>query len=201
MTSKIEFEESPHTYKLDGIVVPSVTQVISETIGHGWQAEQWYLDRGRAIHKCAEFICKKKEFKFDERLTGYIEALKKFFAETKAEIIKSELRVASNVYQYAGTIDLICKIGNKNVILDWKHSIDKIRLPLQIGGYAIAARETIGTEYCFGAGVQIKENGSYSMTEIFSTKIPALEFLHLRTCYKIKEKCKQLSFQKGINHE
>jgi hypothetical protein len=196
MNNKISFNQETHEYRLDDIPVPSVTHIISETIGHGWTATDWYLTRGRAIHRCAEFICQGKEFKFDERLTGYIAAIRKFFADTKAEIIKSELAVASIVFQYAGTLDLICKIGTRNVIIDWKHSIDKNRIPLQIGGYAVAARETIGMEYCFGAGVQIKESGTYQMTEIFPLAIPAREFLALRTCYRIKEKCKTLSTQK-----
>lgn len=195
MDNKLTFDPVAHAYTLNGKLIPSVTQIISETIGHGWSAADWYLTRGQAIHKCAEFITQGKDFKFDQRLSGYVAALKKFFAETKAETIKSELRVGSLVYQYAGTLDLICKIGNKNVVIDWKHSIDKIRIPLQIGGYAVAARETIGTEYCFGAGVQIKESGEYAMTEIFPLAIPAREFLALRTAYRIKEKCGNLTTQ------
>lgn len=197
----LEFNESDHTYKIDGRAVPSVTQVIGETVGHGWTAEQWYLDRGRAIHRCAEFVGQGKDFKYDERLAGYVAALRKFFRETKAHIITSELRVGSVVYQYAGTLDLIAKIGTRNIVIDWKHSIDPVRIKLQIGGYAIACRETVGIEYMFGAGVQIKESGDYSMTDIFQLRIPAMEFLSLRTCYRIKEKCKELSYQKEGHHE
>ena len=54
---EIDFDELTHTYKLYGSPVPSVTQVIGEIIGSGWKAAEWYLTRGRAIHKCAEFIC------------------------------------------------------------------------------------------------------------------------------------------------
>jgi hypothetical protein len=182
-----------HTYTLDGRVIPNVTRIIAETVGTGWKAADWYLQRGRAIHACAALIAEGKEFKYDDRLAGYVTALKKFFAEVKPENVKSELRVVSKIYQYAGTIDLIGKIGRRNVILDWKHSVDRNRIELQIGGYAIAARETIGIEYGFGAGVQIKENGTYSMGEIFPLMIPACEFLALRTTYRIRERCGELT--------
>ena len=191
----IDFNEQEHTYKIDGRKVPSVTQIISETIGHGWIAADWYLTRGRAIHKCAEFIAQGKDFKYDDRLAGYVAALRKFFSEVKPVVIKSELFVGSSTYQFCGTLDLICKIGTRNVIIDYKHSVDKIRIPLQIGGYAIGMRDTYGTEYCFGSGVQPKEDGTYSMTEIFKLDIPAREFLALRTCYRIKEKTGTLSYQ------
>lgn len=197
---KIEFNEAEHTYKIDGVPVPSATQIIRETVGTGWHAEDWYLTRGRAIHRCAEFIAAGKDFKFDERLEGYIFALRKFFAEVKPEIIGSEIRIGSKIYGYAGTLDLLCKIGNRKVIIDWKHSIDKIRLPIQIGAYAVAERETNMIEYCFGAGVQIRENGTYSMTELYSLAIPAREFLALRTVYRIKEQCGELSTQKEIKN-
>lgn len=191
----IDFNEAKHEYKIDGRPVPSVTQIISEILGHGWQAEQWYLDRGKAIHKCAEFICQGKEFTADPRLAGYVAAISNFFAETKAEIIHSELRVASIKYDFAGTLDLICKIGARNVIIDWKHSVDKIRLPIQVGGYAVACAEIIGREYAFGAGVQIREDGTYRMTEIFNLQIPVREFLALRTAYRIKDACGNLTSQ------
>jgi hypothetical protein len=191
-----EFDPETHTYTLDGKTIPSVTQIIAEIVGTGWKAADWYLQRGRAIHACAEFIAEGKAFKFDERIAGYVTALKKFFAEVKPENVTSELRVFSKIYQYAGTIDLIGKIGARNVILDWKHSVDRNRIELQIGGYAIAARETIGTEYYFGAGVQIKKNGSYAMTEVFPLAIPAREFLALRTTYRIRERCGELTSQK-----
>ena len=75
----IEFSEADHTYKLNARPVPSVTQIIKETVGTCWQTSEWYLMRGKAIHACAAFIAEGKEFKFDERLSGYVAAIKKFF--------------------------------------------------------------------------------------------------------------------------
>ena len=75
----IDFDPIAHEYKIHGQPVPSVTQIISEVIGHGWSAAKWFLDRGKAIHACAAFIAEGKKFKYDERLVGYVQALERFF--------------------------------------------------------------------------------------------------------------------------
>ena len=191
----IAFNPENHSYLLDGRSVPSVTQIISETAGHGWQAAQWYLDRGKAIHACAAFIAQGKEFKFDPRLAGYVLALQKFFSEVKPEVFGNEVYVASSLYGFAGTLDLYGRIGTMNFIIDWKHSIDKKRMPLQLGGYSQAVKETFGKEINYGYGVEIHDDGKYKMTEVIKLNIPRNEFLALRTTYRIKERCGTLTTQ------
>jgi hypothetical protein len=196
---KVEFIEDKHGYKIDGRSVPSVTQIIKETVGSGWLADEWYLTRGRAIHACADYIAQDLDFSFDERLSGYVAAIKKFFSEVKPTATSvgriSEVVVASNLYSFAGTIDLICKIGSENVVVDYKHSIDLDRVPLQLGGYSVAALESLGIEVKKGIGVQIREDGTYSMTKPIDLRRPRSEFLALRTTYSIKERCKTLLSQ------
>jgi hypothetical protein len=198
MGNKIEFTEDTHTYTLNGVKVPGVTTVIAETVGHGWSAADWYLQRGRAIHACARFIAEGKKFKHDERLTGYVKAIEKFFLEVKPvlDFGFGETIVHSAVMKYCGMIDLPCRIGRDNSIVDYKHSIDKIRIALQLGGYSGAALETLGTVFNSGYGVQIRENGTYQMTDKIDLRRPKSEFFALRTTYAVKERCGELSSQK-----
>jgi len=198
---KLHFDETNHSYTLDGKVVPSVTQILKETIGVGWETTSWYLDRGRAIHACAEMIAKGRDFKFDERLAGYVAALKKFFRDVKPVVFSngSEMKVASIKNMFAGTIDLACRIGTKNIIVDFKHSVDKIRIGLQLAGYSIAISEQTVKNFDFGVGVQIKETGDFVMTEIIDLKLLRYKFLALLTTYRIKENCGELSFQKKLD--
>lgn len=192
----IDFDPIAHEYKIHGQPVPSVTQIISEVIGHGWSAAKWFLDRGKAIHACAAFIAEGKKFKYDERLVGYVQALERFFKETKAEPIQIEMLVASKTFHYAGTLDLICKIRNKKYIIDWKHNYDKTRTPIQIAAYSRALVEMSQENIIFGYGVEIRENGTYFMSEKIPLGIAGNVFLALRTAYSIKEKCGNLSKQK-----
>jgi hypothetical protein len=193
------FDEKTHTYAIDGNPVPSVTQIISEIVGVAWTAAPWYLERGKAIHKCAEFIIKGKEFKFDDRLAGYITALKSFFKIVKPELIGCEQVVYSQTYRFAGTLDLGCKIGGVKTIIDWKHSIDKNRIPLQLGGYSVALKEMTREEFNHGIGVQIKEDGTFQMTEKTDLRRPRNEFLSLRTAYAIKVCCNALTQKEAAN--
>ena len=188
----ITFNEEDHTYTIDGCPVPPVTHVIKNTVGTGWEASPWYLQRGKAIHACAAFIAQGIDFKFDERLAPYVAALKKFFKEIHPEVYGQEIRVGSSLYQFAGTLDLNCKISTNNCLIDWKHSIDKHRIPLQLGGYSLAFKETFGKEINYGFGVEIRENGTYNMTKIIDLHIPRNEFLALRTTYRIKERCGEI---------
>ena len=103
--------------------------------------------------------------------------------------------VYSRFYKYAGTIDLPCVINNKKVIVDYKHSIDHDRLKLQCGGYARAMLEDKGVIFKYGVGVEIRDDGTYSMTELFPLQTPINEFLALRTTYAIKERMELLSYQ------
>lgn len=187
----IKFDEKVHKYHLDGAPVPSVTQIIGATIGHGWQAEQWYLDRGKAIHACAKLISEGKKFSFEPRLSGYVAAIENFFKTVKPVLSfgSGEILVASKIFQYCGTIDLLCKIGNCNAIVDYKHSFDYERIALQLGGYAQASKETIGIDFKAGYGVQIKPDGNFLMTSKIDLEKSKREFLALRTTYKIKERC------------
>lgn len=187
-----------HEYTLNNSRIPGVTEIIKEITGCSWSAAPWYLDRGRAIHKCAEFLIKGKQFKFDDRLSGYITALKSFFSIVKPELIGSEVLVYSETYKFAGILDLACKISGIKTIIDWKHSIDKIRLPLQLGGYSAAYKDTWKEEFNQGIGVQIKDNGTFQMTEKIDLRRPRNEFLSLRTAYAIKERCQTLSKQKEV---
>jgi hypothetical protein len=193
---KIDFCETGHTYRLNGKTVPSVTQIIKETVGCGWQTSEWYLTRGKAIHACAALVAEGKSFKFDERLSGYVAALKKFFSEMKPQLIGCETFIYSEMYQYAGRLDLGCKISGHRAIIDWKHNIDKVRTPIQIGGYSAALKEMTHEFFDLGFGVEIRENGTYNMTEAIDLRRSRNEFLALRTAYAIKEKCGELSFQK-----
>jgi hypothetical protein len=190
------FDEKTHSFILDGFKIPSVTQIIAETTGTAWKAAPWYMERGKAIHACAAFIAQGKEFKYDERLSRYVAALRKFFKEVNPEVLGKEIRVSSQTFQYAGILDLACKIYAHYSIIDWKHSCDKIRIPLQLGAYSQAYKETFGKEINSGYGVEIHENGTYVMTERIDLRIPRNEFLSLRTTYRIKERCGELSFQK-----
>lgn len=185
---KIAFNEEAHRYTLNGRVVPSVTQVMKETIGVAWLADEFYLQRGRAVHACAKMLVEGIPFESDPRIAGQVEAIRKFLAEHPMQVEKCEEPVASNIYQFAGTPDLVGVFNGMRVCFDWKSSLDEKRVAVQIGGYSIAYKETFFFEVAAGMGVELHDDGTYKATDLFSLKRARNDFLACRAVYGLKEK-------------
>jgi len=180
----LTFDESTHTYSRFGQRVPSVTEIINELCPMLFKPDDWYLQRGTAVHACAAMIAKGVDFEHDERISGQVEAIRKFFREVKPKVIESEMMIFSNTYRFAGTYDLMAKIGGKTYLLDYKASISIERTSLQLAGYSLCATPTVTN----GIGVHIKEDGTYSMTAPINLQPYRREFLALRATYAVRER-------------
>ena len=180
----LEFDKSTHTYKIDNKKVPSVTQIINELLPMQYSPNDWYLQRGSAVHQCAAYIAKGINFDCDIRIAGQVDALFKFFKEVQPDILGIEEKVYSVQYRFAGTYDLWAMIDNKHCLIDYKSSISIEHIGLQLGGYSIAMEPVVFR----GVGVQLKEDGKYNMTNIINLKNYRREFLALRTAYAIRER-------------
>jgi len=179
-------------YELDGKPIPSVTEILAEILGVGWQAGEFYLQRGRAVHACAALIAQGKDFDFDPQIAGQVQACRKFFEVFKPEVIAVEAPMISELYQFAGTADLIARINGKKCVVDYKASIPKTAI-LQLAGYA----ELFDLKW--GMPVVLGENGNFRPGKIVDLKIPRRKFLALLTTYNVK---RELGLLKGeAEHE
>lgn len=188
----VEFIEATHAYKVNGRPVPSVTQVITRTIGSGFEAirgAEYYLQRGRAIHACAAFIAQGVEFEHDPAIDGWVRALRKFWHEVQPKPIHWETPLGSARYLFAGTPDLLADVGGKfrRLLVDYKSSLSPHRCRIQLGGYSLALSETLGIECNYGIGVHLRGDGTYRATAPFDLRTARNEFLALRTTYAILE--------------
>lgn len=161
-----EFDSATHTYRIDGEVVPSVTQVLKEA---GFIDTRWYTEAGRArgeyIHLITELSDRGilLERQVDEEYRGYLAAWRKFLRDTGAKVVENECRVWNTVLKYAGTMDRLV-IWNK---CDWIGDIK---------GGGVGKWECIQTAAYAGArdprrpppkrfAIRLKPNGSYSLRE------------------------------------
>jgi hypothetical protein len=171
---KIEFDNINHRYKLDGIQVPSVTQILKSA---GLTPDFSAIDPlvlqekarlGTEVHELTQIVdvtgalpevCTAQALPY---LQAYLQ-FKTDFAFTPWEI---ELQVASRVFGYAGTLDRLGAINGTldPYIIDVKTSED---CPYyhgpQLAGYAIGYSEY--SEIPLGtlrrAVVQLKPDGKY----------------------------------------
>lgn len=172
-------------YSISGRPVPSVTEIIRECIP-GWMPDQWYLDRGQAVHACAALIAKGKDFECDPQIAGYVAACRKWFADMKPEAIAVELKVESVMFQYCGRLDLLAIIAGKRVVVDWKSGPVNTTV-FQLAGYAAALpRELTPTNY--GMEVVLHDDGTYKASPLLDLKLVRGEFLAMRTVYGIKQR-------------
>ena len=135
---KFEFNDQTHTYKLNGKIIPSVTQIINEVLFYNKYSSvsedtlELAKKKGSLIHKEIEDYIKTGSTGFTTELQSFINIVK----DKKLEYMKSEVKVHNK--EIAGTIDIVCKIGDKNVIIDTKTTaeLDKEYVSWQLSMYA-----------------------------------------------------------------
>lgn len=150
--SKLEFIEDTHTYKIGTIVLPSVTQIISEIMPNKYAN----VNR-RVLNEKAKFGTMGHKIIEDLDVTN-LESAKVHVREINNKsleiCIREYLRLVRkhNIipkshemkvhysYIYAGTLDMIADVNNKFSLIDVKFTsaLDKEYLEWQLGMYALA---------------------------------------------------------------
>ena len=160
--STLEYDDETHTYLVDGIIVPSVTQILSVKFGGKYsQVDKETLKqaavRGTNIHKEIETFCKEgsgegvfiRNFKF----------LLKHYSLTPIEnevpiILWKDEPIA------AGRLDLIFDQDGETALADIKTTaaLDKEYLAYQLNLYRIGYRQSYGIECTKLYGVHLRED-------------------------------------------
>lgn len=139
----LQFDAESHIYRVNGVVYPSVTQILS---GMGLlpdysKLDPFYRERGTAVHACIKMRLLGEEIDWD--FEGADEVRPRFdrflwFDEEydlKPYVIEEPLH---SRYGYAGTPDLVAFSGklDKLVFVDWKGDAREKGQDLQIEAYA-----------------------------------------------------------------
>ena len=194
----LKFDEATHTYWINGIKVPSVTQVLREAgiIDHS-KIPQDKLDIamkfGIAVHKACELYDNHNLDwnKLDIKLKPYVNAWVLFIVETGFIVKQNEKPIGSEKYMVAGTPDRTGKLFNARADVEIKstYAMDIQGLELQTGGY-----ELIYNEGLYGInkikkriGVLLKPDGTYKI-EPCKNKSDKFDFLVCLQMYNLKKK-------------
>ena len=160
----LEYIDESHTYLCDGVIVPSVTQILKIKFGGKYKGvSKRTLERaaykGTAVHKAIEIYCKEgaeselpelRNFKFLKSKYGF-------------EVIDNEVPVIlfDNGEPIAGgRLDLVVSMDGKTGLADIKRTstLDKEYLAYQLNMYRIAYQQCYDTEISFLKGVHLREN-------------------------------------------
>ena len=168
------FDEGTHTYTLDGVVIPSVTEICAPITCGKYPpvgVVQQAAARGTRGHElCALYDMDALPDEIETELVGYVKAWAAFCRDYKPVWTHIELPlygILDTGLPFAGTLDRIGEIDGITRVVDIKTtaSLDrpaKVSLCEQITGYEwLADLNDIDVSYWDGMGVQLFANGNY----------------------------------------
>lgn len=160
----LEYYDTEHLYLVDGILVPSITQLLKKKFNRKYTriapaTLQRAAEAGTAVHNAIEDYClngtesdlpEVRNFKFLKKKYGF-EVLEN---ETPVILALNDEPIA------AGRLDLVLKLDGKVGGADIKRvsTLDKEYLAYQLNLYRIAYRQCYGVEWEFLRGLHLREN-------------------------------------------
>lgn len=137
------YDEINHEYYRNGKKLPSVTEICDPISFQRLDALQKSMlerakQRGSRCHELAEEYLLVGELDIEEIESEYIPYIQQFVLWTKTykpKVIYTEKKLFSDLF--AGTLDLVCEIDGKTIIVDYKFTsaVDKKSLSVQLEGY------------------------------------------------------------------
>lgn len=174
MSYKIEFDAEKHIYTVDGVRVPSVTEILRFlSVDTAASAAPWMraqaAEIGTAVHEATvlyDYVGFDEEL-YDVIVLPYIKGYHDFKRDYRIkDYILTEEKITNGAY--AGALDRLVMLDRKPTILDFKSgtTVDPRKEAGQVYGYAkiLADNRFLGyTHYSDFAGmiVRLKRDGSY----------------------------------------
>ena len=161
---EVEYIDDGHIYLVDGIVVPSITQILKHRFGKKYDfvnsdVLKKAADKGTAVHEAIEMWCR-EGIPSDLPEVRNFEFLKKKYG---FEVVENEVPVIlerDGEPIAAGRLDLVLKMDGHIGGADIKRtsSLDKEYVAYQLNLYRIAYRQCYGVEWEFLRAVHLRED-------------------------------------------
>jgi len=144
---RITFLEEGHQYRIEGVSVPSVTQVVDQlhnfTGSHDATAA---MERGTLIHKACElFILGILDWStVDESIYPEVRTFAEWWEESRFKSLLVEGLVGSEQYMFAGRLDLFGVWKTGLALIDFKTGNEYPAYKFQTAGLEVALQEMLG---------------------------------------------------------
>lgn len=168
---KLIFFDSDHHYEVDGLKLPSVSEVIRFISREIYtNATQYQLDhaadRGTRIHKACENIDRYGSCEADAEIEPYVMGYIQFLKDMKPEWLLIEHSMCDLELGYAGTLDRYGIITGEHTILDIKSNsaLKPVLVTAQLNGYDGLAKRN-GYQVDAIASLHLKKDGKYSFVK------------------------------------
>lgn len=160
----LEYFDDGHVYLVDGVIVPSITQILKHKFGRKYDGVDRATlkrasDAGTAVHEAIERFCRDGEVTDLSELKNFRFLQKQY----KFEVIENETPVIlflNDEPVSAGRLDMVLKMGDQVGGADIKRTstLDKEYLAYQLNLYRIAYRQSYGIEWEFLRGIHLRED-------------------------------------------
>ena len=160
----IEYLDDCHCYVCDGILVPSITQILKTKFGNKYdgvdrETLKRASEKGTAVHEAIETYCKTgvandfpevRNFKF---LQG----------QYQFKVLDNEIPVAIWMDDFpicCGRLDLLLELDGEKCLADIKRTsvLDKEYLAYQLNLYRIGYIETYGSDIKYLRGIHLRDD-------------------------------------------
>lgn len=159
----LQFTEADHSYTLDGVRLPSVTQVIDRVLPRAFEASEWHKQRGAVLHRCTE-LADAGRLKWDTvhpEVLPRVKAWQKFRRDCPGVIAMNERKLHHPLYHYAGTMDRAIFFETELFIVDLKSSVTP-QVRLQLAAYSLLWSAIKGNKPPQGAvAVELRDDETY----------------------------------------
>lgn len=170
-TADLVFDEAAHVYRLGGVVVPSVTQLLEpikpDFAGIPPSVLEAKRELGTAVHLACELDDDDDldEDSVPEAVAPYLAAWRAFKSDTGAEVLMNEQKLAHRSLRYAGTLDRLVRVRSGDVYLvDLKTAISmSASFGPQLCGYQLLLDESIYDLKLARKGLQLRKDGTYRL--------------------------------------
>lgn len=139
----VVLDEATHTYTVDGVVKPSVTDLCAI---YGEDADEWIeeamdraADRGVTLHAVLEMALRGEDYggEYPSAYAPWVRSIGQYIAAHEIVLLAAEESLHSPRLDVCGTPDLLCMLDGVLTLIDWKFvsSICKPKVKAQLNGY------------------------------------------------------------------
>lgn len=178
-SNDFQFDPVTHTYKLNGVILPSVTQVLKEAGLYDYGCiPQESLEKaarfGSAVHKACQLDDIGRLGDFDPAGMEYVEGWRAFRKEYPIKFTMNETKLYSERWMFAGTLDRYSE--NDKTIIDIKTGVKDPWHHIQTSGY-----ETLLMAWGLKVNKRLIVYLSPSKFEVVESKSPTDQAIFLST--------------------
>jgi hypothetical protein len=160
----LEYFDDEHIYLVDGLIVPSITQLLKVKFGNKYDGVsrgtlQRASEAGTEVHEAIERYCETGE----EADLPEVRNFKFLQRQYKFKVLENEVPVILFLRDEpisAGRLDMVIEMGGHVGGADIKRTsaLDKDYLFYQLNLYRIAYRQSHGVEWDLLRGIHLREN-------------------------------------------